>query len=102
MNGWYKTSDGIKHKVDATEYIVLNNMGIIELVLPDGIKKVYCWNNNLTELDLPDSVEWINCRANKITELICPDNCGVNCDNMCKVITRTMYNRSNRLKNILK
>jgi hypothetical protein len=141
MKGWYKTSDGDKVILESTDIIRLIYKGIIELVipngvkevncsnnsnltkliipdsvefiycrnnkltkldLPDGIKRVYCYNNQLTKLDIPDSVSCINCRYNQLTELIVPDNCIVECDPGVKIITRTMFNRSKRLKQILK
>jgi hypothetical protein len=104
MKGWYKTSDeyGFKHCFERNYNIGLNGRRITELVIPDGVKQIWCISNNLTELIIPSSVELIDCRYNKLTELIVPDNCMVFCDDTVKVITRTMYNRSNRLKAILK
>ncbi len=140
MKGWYKTSNGVKHELETTNDIYLTYMGLIELVIPDGVKEVVCYSNKLTKLIIPDSVTYINCRGNnltelvipngvievycsdnlltelivpdqvkrldcmnnQLTELIVPDDCYVVCDNTVKLITRTMYNRSNRLKAILK
>ncbi len=130
MNGFYIKKDGIANELIPVERINVGCMGIVELptvwdcsaiVIPDSVKKVYCYhnkltkliltdsveyiecyNNQLTELDLPDSVERIHCRDNYLTELIVPDDCIVDCDDTVKVITRTMFNRSKRLKAILK
>jgi hypothetical protein len=100
--GWYITSDLVKHELIQTNTIFnLQQLNIIELVIPSQVKNVWCNHNQLTELDIPDSVEYVDCRNNNLTELIVPDNCEVYCDPHVKVITRTMYNRSNRLKNIL-
>jgi hypothetical protein len=102
MKGWYITSDGSKHELIQSGAIYLNNMDLIELVIPNRVVQIRCNGNKLTELIIPDKVEWINCMNNNITELIVPDDCIVHCDDTCKVITRTMYNRSKRLKAILK
>jgi hypothetical protein len=101
MKGWYKTSDGTLHEFEAPYGINLNNKGIIELVIPDGVKEVSCYDNYLTELVIPDQVELIYCWNNKLTELIVPDDCKVLCDKDVQVITRTEL-RSKRLKAILK
>jgi hypothetical protein len=130
MKGWYIaaqshevgiTSDRIKYELEANLYIHLEKKNLIELVIPDGadrvycdnnylteliipngVKQVYCYNNKLTKLDLPDSIEYIECWYNKLTELIVPDNCRVDCDPNVMIITQTMYNRSIKLKAILK
>jgi hypothetical protein len=128
-NGYYITSDGTKHILEPNNSIYLCNMGIIELVLPDGIKiincrdnklteliipegteRVWCWGNELTKLDLPDSVIKADCYFNKLTELIVPDillnnyseEALLGYDNDCIPISRTMFNRSKHLKSILK
>ncbi len=130
MKGWYKTSYGEKYEFISSVRIYLTIMDITELVIPDGVIDIYCFGNKLTKLYFPDSViyidcegnyltelivpdrvKYIDCRNNRLTELIVPDHCQVKCDESCKVITRTMYcgaiprsgyNRSNRLKAILK
>ncbi len=102
MKGWYKTSDGTLHELYLTYIIDLHNMDVVELVIPDGVEEVHCDENKLTELIIPYSVERICCWGNNITELIVPDNCIVQRDPGCVVITRTMYNRSIKLKNLLK
>jgi hypothetical protein len=121
MNGWYITSTGGKVILEPPYSIAVARMDLIELVIPDGaidvecfgnnltkliipdsVKYIRCWDNNLTELIIPDQVKYINCRNNKLTELVVPDGCRVNCDESVNQINKTMYNRSNRLKNILK
>jgi hypothetical protein len=121
MNGWYIKNNGVKHELIMDCNILLNESDINELVLPSGARNVYCWRNNLTELIIPDGLEqidcssnqltelivpdsvmWIHCYDNNLTELIVPDNCKVNCDPNVMIITKTMINRSNRLKNLLK
>ncbi len=121
MKGWYKTSDGTLYELETTNDISLCYMDLIELVIPDGVRVVWCWNNKLTELIIPDSVvavlcdknlltklivpdqvEYINCRNNQLTKLIVSDNCAVDCDPGVNRINKLMYNRSKRLKNILK
>jgi hypothetical protein len=102
MNGWYKTSDGVLHELEATETIILPGMDITELIISKSVKYIYCFDNKLTELIVPESVKNLFCADNQLTELIVPDDCIVSCDLDCKVITRTMFNRSKRLKVILK
>ncbi len=102
MNGFYITSTGDKVILEQSEIIELSGRDIIELVLPDGVGVIWCWNNKLTELVIPNGVKQINCSGNQLTELIIPDNCRVYCDPSVKLITRTMFNRSKRLKNLLK
>jgi hypothetical protein len=99
--GWYINYDGEKHIIKSS-VLYLESRYITELFIPNGVKEVWCNCNYLTKLDLPDTVEWIDCRFNGLTELICPDNCIVDCDPNVKLITRTMYNRSIKLKAILK
>jgi hypothetical protein len=101
MKGWYKTSKGIKYEL-YLDFINVSGMDITELVIPYGVKQIWCISNKLTELIIPDSIISIRCRHNNITELIVPDHCEVECDESVNIITRTMYNRSNRLKAILK
>jgi hypothetical protein len=101
MKSWYVNDYG-KKELEPSDLINLSYMDLTELVLPDGVKEVWCRNNQLNELIIPDQVEYISCKGNNLTELIVPDHCIVDCDNTVKVITRTMHNRSNRLKAILK
>ncbi len=106
MDGWYRTSSWIKQKILTNQLfpneVFLPHKDIIELIIPHWAKDVNCYSNKITELIIPDSVKYIDCRSNEITELIVSDDCKVLCDDSVKIITRTMYNRSNRLKNILK
>jgi hypothetical protein len=102
MNGWYKTSNGIRYEFWSSDLINFSGRDIVELFIPNGVIGVNFDNNQLTELIIPDQVEYISCKGNNITELIVPDDCIVRCDESCKVITKTMYNRFNRLKAILK
>jgi hypothetical protein len=106
-DGYYITSDLTKYEItlDNTytpDTIALNNSDLIELVIPDWAKYINCMGNNLTELIIPDSVQYLSCMNNNLTELIVPDNCAVYCDYNVKLINKTMYNRINRLKQILK
>jgi hypothetical protein len=121
MKGWYIDIYGVKRELEQTnrinlgsrqitELIIPNDVKVVccngnhltKLIIPNGVKEVYCNGNNLTELAIPDSVKWVYCWDNNLTELIYPDNCYVKCDPNVKLITRTMYNRSKRLKAILK
>ena len=34
---------------------------LTELLILEGTKKVYCFNNQLTELTLPDKLLWLEC-----------------------------------------
>jgi hypothetical protein len=96
------TSNGEKIIITPDTIIILCDRSITQLFIPDGTKYVNCNNNQLTELIVPDQVEYINCKRNKLTELIVPDNCIFECDKSCRIIRRTMYNRSKRIKSILK
>jgi hypothetical protein len=100
--GFYITSKGDKVILELSDHISVTSKDLIELFIPDGIIEINCGDNQLTRLILPDSVEYIYCWNNNLTELIIPDNCKVNCDHNVKLITRTMFNRSKRLKQILK
>ncbi len=107
MKGWYRKrgNKGVKIEIEPgglTSSVFLEKCGIVELVLPDWTKYINCRDNKLTELIIPDSVQYINCMDNNLTELIVPDDCKVHCDPNVMIITKTMYNRSKRLKNILK
>jgi hypothetical protein len=75
-NGYYIIKDRPTEKIslEPKEVLYLDNMNLIELVLPK-CKKVYCYGNRLTELIIPDGVEIINCSVNNITELILPKSC---------------------------
>jgi hypothetical protein len=120
MNGWYIKSNGILRELEPYDIINVCGMNIVELVIPNGVRAVYCfnnqlteliipssvetiwcWNNQLTKLDLPDSVIEIRCSDNPLIELVIPDKCSGFVDKDCICIRRTMYNRSKRLKNIL-
>ncbi len=87
---------------DKVVFLDCEHNNLTELIIPSSVEWIDCNHNNLTKLDLPDSVQFINCRNNRLTELIIPDDCNVLCDPDVRVITRTMFNRSNRLKNLLK
>jgi hypothetical protein len=102
MKYWCITSNGSKFEFETYSIIYETSSDIVELFIPDGIIEIYCGDNQLTELIVPDSVKELYCVKNKLTELIVPDDCEVYCDDTCKVITRTMYNRSIKLKAILK
>ena len=47
--GYYITSSGEKVTLEATDTIIVSNKNIIELVLPEGIKDVYCGSNQLPQ-----------------------------------------------------
>jgi hypothetical protein len=121
MNGWYIGLGGRRYDIESYHIISLTNKNIIELFIPNGVIDVYCGRNNLTklvipygvrevycsdnlltELIVPESVKKLYCSDNQLTELIVPDDCYVVCDNTVKLINKTMYNRSKRLKTILK
>jgi len=44
------------------------------LVVPDGIKNVYCGSLGLRKISLPDSVKHLNCENNCLLNIILPDN----------------------------
>lgn len=60
---------------DVEEIDCSNNM-LSKLILPPGIKKLVCRDNQLIHLDLPSSMEYIDCSDNQLTQLILPS--GVN------------------------
>ena len=43
------------------------------LVVPEGVKRVYCYNNQLTELKLPEGLAWVYCSYNRLRELKLPE-----------------------------
>jgi len=60
---------------------------LTELLIPEGTKEVYCFNNQLTELTLPDTLERLSCRNNQLSELILPDTLKtLYCDYSVKLI----------------
>ena len=67
--GYYITADGEKVILKSEKIINVSYQNIVELVIPDGVKWVYCYNNQLTELNLPKGVEWVSCENNQLTEL---------------------------------
>jgi rRNA-processing protein FCF1 len=53
-----------------------------KLIVPEGVKFVYCDDNKLKELIIPEGVEWVSCKNNKLTELALPESVKyVYCDN---------------------
>ena len=70
--GYYITSNGERVIIDSQESIDLSDKNIVELILPSGIKRVYCNNNQIKELILPSGIEYISCENNNITGLILP------------------------------
>ena len=75
MVGYYKTSNGEIFPLEKEDVISLSYKDIIELVLPEGCKKVYCYDNQLTELIIPEGCTEVDCSNNKLTELILPEGC---------------------------
>lgn len=69
-----------------------NNI-IEELILPEGIKKVWCFNNKIKELILPDSLEYLSCINNNLTELTIPKNSQyIYCDRNVKGLDKINWN----------
>lgn len=66
--GYYITNKGERVELElVSQYALhLNDKDIVELVLPLGVKEVYCFNNKLKELVLPKSVIFIYCDPIKI------------------------------------
>ena len=59
--GYYITSSGEKVALEAADTIDVSYKDIIELVLPEGVQTVYCYNNQLTTLTLPEGVQTVSC-----------------------------------------
>ena len=79
--GYYITSKGEKVIIDYQEYIRLSNKNIVELILPSGVKNVWCHNNQIKELLLPSGIQNVYCENNNITGLILPAGIrNVSCD----------------------
>jgi len=53
----------IEYKIN-NDTVNCSNNKLTELVLPNGVEKVYCSNNKLTELHLPNGVENVYCFNN--------------------------------------
>mgnify|MGYP001607195049 CR=1 FL=1 len=80
--GYYITDKGEKVIIDSQESIDLSYKNIVELILPSGIKYVYCHNNQLKELILPSGVKYVYCYNNQLKELILPSGIEfVSCEN---------------------
>ena len=80
--GYYMTSKGEKVIIDSQNFIDLSYKNIVELVLPSGIKNVWCANNQLKELILPSSIIEVWCSSNQITGLILPSGVkNIYCEN---------------------
>jgi hypothetical protein len=61
MNGYYKTSSGQYFEIFGNNLpIILISKKIIELVLPDNTKYIYCQDNILTELIIPKKYKYDN------------------------------------------
>jgi hypothetical protein len=76
-NGYYimKSNPTEKVVLRSEELIDLFSKELIELVIPQGCKKVYCSYSSLTKLIIPEGVEFISCIYNFLTELIIPNGC---------------------------
>ena len=59
--GYYITKAGEKVTLEAADIINVSYKSIVELVLPEGVKKVYCHHNQLTTLTLPEGVKEVYC-----------------------------------------
>ena len=80
MVPYYKTSDGKVvelEQVDLEQQDILNLCceDIVELVIPDGYKRVWCNDNKLKELIIPDECKYVRCWNSQLKELIIPDGC---------------------------
>ena len=72
-NGYYITSTGKRVELEPKIVLSLQHMSIVELVIPEGVRTVWCWNNQLTELILPDGVKYVYCSRNYIKKLVLPE-----------------------------
>ena len=71
--GYRIDSKGIRVKVKSTHFLDLIDMDIVALYVPEGVKEVWCQNNQLTHLDLPEGVERVYCDNNQLTHLDLPE-----------------------------
>ena len=69
MKPYYKTSKGKVVELEQQNKLYLWTMNIIELILPDGCKEVYCFNNQLKELIIPKWCECVLADMKSINEL---------------------------------
>ena len=74
--GYYITEAGEKVILKSQEIIDVSYKKIVELVIPEGVKWVSCYNNQLTELNLPEGIKFVHC--NYIPNLKTPNGCKVN------------------------
>ena len=82
-NGYYITKSGEKVTLEVTDTINVSYKEIVELVLPEGIKTVYCHHNQLKELVLPEGIEYVYCHNNQLKELVLPEGIKtVYCDDL--------------------
>jgi hypothetical protein len=75
-SGYYITKNNptVKFPLEPQEKICLDNMDLIELVLPK-CREVYCYYNELTELIIPTGCDYVDCSYNKLTKLIVSKTC---------------------------
>ncbi len=103
MNGWYIKSDGVKHELTPKDLRYFNEVDLVELFLPDYIKEINFYDQTLKNMIFDSGVRMhlkLFC-GEKFTQIICPDNCKIFNDGTGKIMTRTMYNRSIKLKKLL-
>jgi hypothetical protein len=97
IHGYYITADepNIKVPLEPQERIELHHMNLIELVLPkcveaycnnnllteliipEGLKKIWCSHNQLTKLTFTKDCQYISCQVNNLSELIISNTCEV-------------------------
>lgn len=70
--GYYITSKGERVELESKDSLGLNDRDIVELVVPLGVKLVYCWDNKLKELNLPEGIKDVYCSDNELKELELP------------------------------
>ncbi len=78
-------------------YISCNGNNLIELIIPESCKEVWCVKNNLTKLIIPSSsCNNVFCENNLLTKLIIPKESNrIDCHNNClpKVIEILLQSR---------
>ena len=80
MKPYYKTSDGKVVELKQQDVSCLWSKNIVELIIPDVCKKVWCFDNQLTELIIPDGCKYVRCYDNQLTKVIIPNSCeGISC-----------------------
>ena len=70
--GYVILTDGRRFDIASKKVLELWRRNIVELVVPEGVENVYCYDNPMSKLILPEGVQIINCHNTLLTELVLP------------------------------